>query len=592
MKNLGFPGLLKKFLPLVYVLAFVLTLVVGFVGYSTSRKIHRTITQQFNEQQLILARKISDHIQNQIAHLEITLLGLRRTGELLDIHFMIKPGGILSQFLNLSAGDILAILILDEQGKIAGKIQDPRWNPGPFPLPELQSLSRLQESGYLSDRVWIGSSFLETGKWILPMGVPFQKKGGLFFIVDAIQIAQKATRGVVSGTTGYAWIINHQGIFFDHYETDFIGKNIFEVRKTKAPHFSFKKIDDLTREELLKKKEGTSTYVSGWHRSQRTVTEKLIAYTPIPFYETPDRNLRPQPRLASEFWSVALVAPTEEVSGLVRSLNFHQALLIAIFQICIIVGTGFWVFLSNRWSRYLKIEIQNKTDELKKSQEKLVQSERLASVGSMASHVSHEIKNPLLAIGGLAHQLKRSPLLGEKEKQKLELITTEINRLETMLLEIRDFSRPTTPHKRLARINQVVLEVGQLFSPLMAEQHIQYKTQYDPDLPDFLFDPEQIKQVLINLIKNAVEAMPEGGTMTLQTEEDKNSVLIRVVDTGKGIDQEIKDKLFRPFVTTKKKGTGLGLAVSYKLIQDHNGDILVDSSEKGTTMTVQLPIEE
>ena len=592
MKNLGFPGLLKKFLPLVYVLAFVLTLVVGFVGYSTSRKIHRTITQQFNEQQLSLARKISDHIQNQIAHLEITLLGLRRTGELLDIHFMIKPGGILSQFLNLSAGDILAILILDEQGKIAGKIQDPRWNPGPFPLPELQSLSRLQESGYLSDRVWIGSSFLETGKWILPMGVPFQKKGGLFFIVDAIQIAQKATRGVVSGTTGYAWIINHQGIFFDHYETDFIGKNIFEVRKTKAPHFSFKKIDDLTREELLKKKEGTSTYVSGWHRSQRTVTEKLIAYTPIPFYETPDRNLRPQPRLASEFWSVALVAPTEEVSGLVRSLNFHQALLIAIFQICIIVGTGFWVFLSNRWSRYLKIEIQNKTDELKKSQEKLVQSERLASVGSMASHVSHEIKNPLLAIGGLAHQLKRSPLLGEKEKQKLELITTEINRLETMLLEIRDFSRPTTPHKRLARINQVVLEVGQLFSPLMAEQHIQYKTQYDPDLPDFLFDPEQIKQVLINLIKNAVEAMPEGGTMTLQTEEDKNSVLIRVVDTGKGIDQEIKDKLFRPFVTTKKKGTGLGLAVSYKLIQDHNGDILVDSSEKGTTMTVQLPIEE
>ncbi len=288
---------------------------------------------------------------------------------------------------------------------------------------------------------------------------------------------------------------------------------------------------------------------------------------------------------------MALVVPIEEVSGLVRSLNFQQALLIGICLLCIIIVTGLWIFMAYRWSEYLKIEVDNKTDELQKSQEKLIQSERLAAVGSMASHISHEIKNPLIAIGGLAGQLKRSPVQGEKEKDKLDLITTEISRLEKILVEVRDFTRPTTPHKIKSQINHLVTDLIQLFNPMFAGRQIKVKTDLSPDLPEFLFDPEQIKQVLLNLTKNAVEAMPEGGTLSLHTERDQNSVLIRISDTGKGMDSKIKEQLFQPFVTNKKKGTGLGLAVSYKLVQDHNGDIRVDSSEQGTTMTVVLPLE-
>ena len=209
----------------------------------------------------------------------------------------------------------------------------------------------------------------------------------------------------------------------------------------------------------------------------------------------------------------------------------------------------------------------------------------------MASHISHEIKNPLIAIGGLAGQLKRSPVQGEKEKDKLDLITTEISRLEKILVEVRDFTRPTTPHKIKSQINHLVTDLIQLFNPMFAGRQIKVKTDLSPDLPEFLFDPEQIKQVLLNLTKNAVEAMPEGGTLSLHTERDQNSVLIRISDTGKGMDSKIKEQLFQPFVTNKKKGTGLGLAVSYKLVQDHNGDIRVDSSEQGTTMTVVLPLE-
>ena len=599
MKKIPFPGLLRKSLPAVYALALLLTLLIGFIGYSTSKKIHGVVTQQFNTQQLILARKISDHVQNQIADLQTTLLGLRQVWELELSEKIHQPEKIFFPFQKLTAGDLLAIMAQDEEGRIIGQVRDPKWNPKEIPLPKPKSLSRYLGSDLLSNRVWVGRTFLLEGKWILPLAVPFRNKkagktkveGALFFIVDAIQVAKKADQGVISGNSGYPWIINGEGIFLDHFDPNFIGRNIFVVRGLKNPKISYKKIDDLTRDELLKKKEGTSTYVTGWHRELIAVTNKLVAYTPIPFYETPDRNLRTEPITASEFWSVAVVAPMEEVSGLVRTLNVHQAVLIGIFQLIILVSTGLFVFISNRWSRYLKIEVDHKTEELRKSQEKLIQIERLAAVGSMASHVSHEIKNPLIAIGGLAGQLKRSPVQGEKEKEKLDLITTEISRLEKILLEVRDFTRPTTPHKIKALFNPILLDLIQLFSPWFAEHQIKIKTVLDSDLPESFFDPEQIKQVFINLIKNAVEAMPEGGTLTLMTERDRDSVRIKISDTGKGIDQTVKEHLFRPFVTTKKKGTGLGLAVSYKLVQDHNGDILVESSEQGTTMTVILPIE-
>ncbi len=162
-------------------------------------------------------------------------------------------------------------------------------------------------------------------------------QGAIVFILDAIQIVKKATFGVVSGSTGYAWVINPQGILFDHIEDEFVGRSLFEVRKARNVQLSYKIIDDLTLRELLQRKEGTAQYVSGWHRQKLTKTTKLIAYTPIPFYETPERKGSAQPLLAEEFWSVALVAPIEEVSGLIRSLNIRQFILFGIFQLLIIV---------------------------------------------------------------------------------------------------------------------------------------------------------------------------------------------------------------------------------------------------------------
>lgn len=595
MKKETRPYLLSKLseaLPVVYGLALILTVLLVYFGYSASRRISETVTHQFNQQQLILARKISGHVQNQISHLQIILLGLRTTWEMGRAYQKDQAESLFSAYRLLLGGDVLTVLLLDRKGEV---MMTSGWSVPQgegLHLPRPEELAPYAEK---KDRVWVGRTRKIKNQWVLLLAVPYQsqrkekgdlREGWLVFVVDAIRIAKKADEGVVSGSSGYPWIINSQGIFLDHFDPGFIGQHIFVVRGLKNPNISYKKIDDLTRNELLQKKEGTSTYVTGWHREKIAVTQKLVAYTPIPFYENPERTVP-----SEEFWSVAVVAPVEEVSGMVRQITLYQVVLFGIFQTVVVFSTGLFVYLSSRWSRMLKVEVDQKTEELRKSQEKLIHAERLAAIGSMASRVSHEIKNPLIAIGGLAAQLKRSPQVGDKEKGKLEIITSEISRLEKLLLDVRDFTRPTTPQKIRTLIQPVIEEVLQLFAPVLAEKHIEVKTAWGPGLSEFFFDPHQIKQVFLNLIKNAVEAMPGGGVLTLNAERDREWVRIRISDTGKGIDPEIRDKLFRPFVSKKETGTGLGLAVSYKLVQDHNGDIHVDSSEKGTTMEVLLPYQ-
>jgi signal transduction histidine kinase len=597
MKNISFPILLKKVRPLIYVAALALTLLISYLVYSTFRQTQEIITSQFNQQQLILARKISDHIQDQISHLQKSLLAIRETRRMDQKTSGQAPTGILWQPL-LSA-EVLSLMIVNGQGHPVWRLQDPNWTPKEIPLPELKALEPFLPNPRSPNRVWIGRTFSLAGKWVLPMMVPLPDpkgretgvQGAIVFILDAIRIVKQATFGVVSGSTGYAWVINSQGILFDHIEDEFVGRSLFEVRKARNVPLAYKIIDDQTLRELLQRKEGTAQYVSGWHRHKLTKTIKLLAYTPIPFYETPERKGSPQPLLAEEFWSVALVAPIEEVSGLIRGLNIRQFILFGIFQLLIILGTGMLVYFSYRWSSTLASEVNRKTEELKKSQEKLVHSERLAAVGSMASHVSHEIKNPLIAIGGLAQQLKRSANLGDREKGKLDLMAKEVSRLERMLIEVRDFTRPTTPRKTKGAIHPLIREVLILMKPVFTDQKIEILEDLDPQLPEFEFDPEQIKQVLLNLIKNAAEAMTDGGRLGVKTYRLEQNVMVEISDTGKGISPEHLSSLFRPYFTTKKKGTGLGLAVSYKLVQDHNGDIRVNSEvNQGTRVVVQLPL--
>jgi PAS domain S-box-containing protein len=231
--------------------------------------------------------------------------------------------------------------------------------------------------------------------------------------------------------------------------------------------------------------------------------------------------------------------------------------------------------------------------ETKEMEDRLLQSERLAAVGNTVTHIAHEIKNPLLIIGGFARQLIKATELDDKARQKLAIIAEEVARLEGMVAEMRDFVRPPVSQKILGHLEPLLTEVLEFFQENFKEHHIQVRRQEESPLPQVSFDAKQIRQVLINLFKNAVEAMPRGGELTVATRVKGPHVEVSVTDTGEGMGPEVAANIFTPYFTTKEKGTGLGLAICDSIVKEHGGRIEVQSTlRQGSTFTIQLPVAE
>lgn len=231
--------------------------------------------------------------------------------------------------------------------------------------------------------------------------------------------------------------------------------------------------------------------------------------------------------------------------------------------------------------------------EYKQLEERLIHSERLAAVGNTVSHIAHEIKNPLAIIGGFARQLRKVPALSDKDRQKLAIIEEEVARLEGLIAEMRDFVKRAAPKKQAGDLEPLLDEVLALFQPAFEEQHITVRREKAEGLPVLNFDPQQIRQVLINLVKNALEAMPQGGQLTVATRLEGDHVKVNISDTGPGMTPEVKASIFKPYFTTKEKGTGLGLAICRNILEEHGGCLLAESAPgQGSTFTVQIPVKE
>ena len=229
--------------------------------------------------------------------------------------------------------------------------------------------------------------------------------------------------------------------------------------------------------------------------------------------------------------------------------------------------------------------------EYKAMEDRLLQSERLAAVGNTVAHIAHEIKNPLLIIGGFARQLQKLPQLDDQARHKLSIIAEEVRHLEEMVAEMRDFVRRPPVHKQPGRIEAAIQQAVELFQDFLQEHQVQVRTVEEAPLPTVAFDPQQLHEVLINLLKNAVEAMPQGGEITLASRVRGNFVEVSVSDSGEGIPPEVAANIFQPYFTTKDKGTGLGLAICQDIIQEHGGSLLADSTPgRGSTFTIQLPL--
>jgi PAS domain S-box-containing protein len=229
--------------------------------------------------------------------------------------------------------------------------------------------------------------------------------------------------------------------------------------------------------------------------------------------------------------------------------------------------------------------------ERKRLEKKVLETERLATIGQGVSYISHEIKNPLMVIGGFAQQVLRKPDQREKNEEKLELIVKEVGRLEEFLSEVTDITKPSKPKKVMTSINGLAEEVATLLGEELKMRRVTLNKSLDPKIPEILADPKQMKQVMLNIMKNAMEAMPEGGRLCVKSELQGDSIELGITDTGKGIAPEDLKTVFDPFVTTKPKGTGLGLAISRKIVEDHEGRISLETKPgEGTACRITLPV--
>ena len=237
-------------------------------------------------------------------------------------------------------------------------------------------------------------------------------------------------------------------------------------------------------------------------------------------------------------------------------------------------------------------ELAEFTRQLERSQEQLIQAEKLAATGRLAASIAHEINNPLQAIHNCLHLVTHRRLAPDKEAHYLDMAQEEVQRLIHIVQRTLDFYRPSKGREVLTDVNHVVESVLALANKRLEHGRIKVQRRLTPDLPKLQTVADQLTQVFLNLVINAVEAMSEGGELAIATLRDGDRVRVRFSDSGPGVNSEEAKKIFEPFYTTKRSGTGLGLAVSYGIIQRHGGDITVESTPgHGATFVVSLPVQ-
>jgi len=221
---------------------------------------------------------------------------------------------------------------------------------------------------------------------------------------------------------------------------------------------------------------------------------------------------------------------------------------------------------------------------------RLQQAEKLAAVGELSTYVAHEIRNPLFAIAGFANSLLRSGSLDEKARAKVSIILEESNRLDKILKSLLNFSRPTQGTAGQVDVSQVGSQTMELMALACQKQGIKVTVDVAEGLPRAKGDPELLKQCIINMVKNSMEAMPGGGQLTLRCSLRRDAVIIELADTGHGIPPENLDQVFNPFFSTKDKGAGLGLAMTKKILDEIGGSVELESEVgKGTVVRLVMP---
>ncbi len=274
-----------------------------------------------------------------------------------------------------------------------------------------------------------------------------------------------------------------------------------------------------------------------------------------------------------------------EISEAVRAYFLETMALV--ISVVILLGT-----------RALSKELRRYINELKYTQGKLMQAEKLSALGRFTADVAHEIRNPLATVGGFARRLEKRLINGTREKEYAVLIVSEVDRLERILRDVLTFSREAKFRMDYHNINDVIKESLSAFAGICSEQSLVVRENLDTSIPSVFIDKDHVRQAINNLISNAIDAMPKGGTLSIGTHveflNEIHYVAVTVTDTGVGIHDDRLQMIFEPFYTTKEigRGTGLGLPLCKKIMDEHNGLIRASSTVgKGSFFSLYFPYQ-
>jgi signal transduction histidine kinase len=236
------------------------------------------------------------------------------------------------------------------------------------------------------------------------------------------------------------------------------------------------------------------------------------------------------------------------------------------------------------------------TQQLERTQAQLVQSGKLASIGEMAAAVAHGMRNPLASLRASAQLARRHPD-SPAAREQLDAITEEVDRLDRRINHLLSFARPAPYRPMVERLPQLVEGVLPSFTELLRERQIQLRVNLPAELPEVRVDPMQLEQAIVEIVSNAIDAMPDGGTLTVSGREERagaggrgREVLVEIRDTGRGIAPEVISQVCEPFFTTRAEGTGLGLAIAKRYVEQNGGELALESRVgEGTAVRLQLP---
>jgi PAS domain S-box-containing protein len=677
------------------------------VGVWTAQEMNAVVTDQFNTQQMVIAQTIRARIERELGGVKREIFSMSQAlrGRPAD---GLEVRDILQQALpRLTDNGVRSVEIVDLRTRHAlvcappGRLSERR-------VPENGPYDHLEFPAADGPALWISLVQTDSAAREILFAAPLTPEHSrlLVFHLSLSMLLPNLMKHIQSGKTGYAWLIDQDGTFLYHPNTEFVGRNAFQVRDEKFPALSHERINFIQKEKMLQGEQGTGWFYSAWHQGITGPMKKLIAYCPIPISDNP-----------RQMWSVAVVAPESEVEDALRRGSTRIFLLLGLVVLAVALGAGAIIWLENRWSKVLETRVLSKTEALVKSEEKyrslvesaedfiftvdresrfqslntftanffggppeifigkpisnafpapqadrltaliarvhgsgksireefelpleaqsiwisanlmpiktetgevgtilciardisetknlqrqLVNAEKLASLGTLAAGVAHEINNPLGVILGFCELLLRKTDPNAQQYEDLKTIERQGLLCKETVENLLSFARTEKQQLDYAELNGCIREIVKVVRHLLETKGVRLSLQLTDGLPPVKADARQLQQVFLNLITNAMAAMENGGALTIRSllERNPRRVVVQFQDTGVGVPATNMDRIFEPFFTTKPEGqgTGLGLFVSYGIITSYGGTLDCASTpatalgkQSGTTFTVKL----